>query len=115
MFIAHRSRPSNHPAPVMKEREMHRVTRGLALLGVAMILSGGGSRGESVSLPITGISLTIDSVNINLPGVGLVPTGPIMASLQSGKTSFAQFDLTAQTVETVQFLQFNFPLLGAIG
>jgi hypothetical protein len=66
-----------------------------------------------VELPIKSISLTIPSIDLRT-ATGLVPTGPITVSLQSGKSSVALFDVTNQTVATDQFLQFNFPLLSVI-
>ncbi|MBV8554602.1 MAG: hypothetical protein JO116_03490 [Planctomycetaceae bacterium] len=66
-----------------------------------------------VELPIKSISLTIPSIDLRT-ATGLVPTGPITVSLQSGKSSVALFDVTNQTVATDQFFQFNFPLLNVI-
>ena len=73
------------------------------------------SRAELVALPIKAISLTFDPVTINLPGVGPVSTGPITATLQGNRRSYALFDTTSGQVQTDQFLQFDFPLLRAIG
>jgi len=73
------------------------------------------ARGELVALPIRGISLTFAPITISLPGVGPVSTGPITASLQANRTSYALFDTRTRLVQTDQFLQFDFPLLRAIG
>ena len=47
--------------------------------------------------------------------MGPVSTGPITASLQANRTSYALFDTKTRMVQTDQFLQFDFPLLRAIG
>jgi len=66
-------------------------------------------------LPIQGIALTFPPVTLNLPGVGPVSTGPITASLQPDKISFALIDTRTRLAFTQQFLRFDFPLLGLIG
>lgn len=73
------------------------------------------ARGELVALPIKAISLTFAPITISLPGVGPVSTGPITASLQANRRSYALFDTRSRMVQTDQFLQFDFPLLRAIG
>jgi hypothetical protein len=110
MPVNHHGALLNHQVDCISVKDVGRGGPQIVSIGDTRV-----ARGEVVTLPIKAISLTFAPITINLPGVGPVSTGPITASLQKGRLSYARFDTTSGMVETDQFLQFDFPLLNKIG